>query len=538
MTENQEKPKKVSFPAFFLMWAEVQGWDVPDIHIAVCHFLQNRGRTAVLRIFRGCGKSTILAVYNAWAYYINPAYRILHQGDQDQTAFKTSRDTENVINRHPLTRGIQKHKGEVSFWFTRQGFNKDPRNPQMHAAGILSNTTSSRADEIQNDDVEVLKNVETEAAREKLRHRLSEQIHIAVPGAKKLFVGTPHTHNSLYDEMIDRGAEHLTIPLYGKEQRFGLDRTVEETRYQCKFIPEIVFSGIGKYAKILRKSKDYTMEGMTMVFKQPPKAVIDLYANCAWPERFDEEEMLERRKECDSLNYWDSQYQLHAKPITDVRLDPEKIIPYDVQPVIRMANRELVMMLGNVRIVGAAARWDCAIGKINGDNSSFSLVLTDGAGRLYWQVCEDLEGDIDQQCRRIRELVVQYQIPRVEVETNGPGGFVPPILRKHLKKTGCGVGEDHSSKNKNKRILDAFEPPISSGFLWAHVDVLNGPMWDEMLEWNPKVTDQKDDRLDSGAGAIAQTPVRIGKVVGISTENQRNNWRPNHGQFEVKVDHS
>ena len=35
----------------------------------------------------------------------------------------------------------------------------DERNPSMQAAGILSNITSSRADEVQNDDVEVPRNI-------------------------------------------------------------------------------------------------------------------------------------------------------------------------------------------------------------------------------------------------------------------------------------------------------------------------------------------------------------------------------------------
>ncbi|EDS3153005.1 transcriptional regulator, partial [Salmonella enterica] len=55
----------ISFLAFFLMWAERMNWDVPDCHYRACHWLEHRGNLAVLRCFRGFGKSTILAVYNA-----------------------------------------------------------------------------------------------------------------------------------------------------------------------------------------------------------------------------------------------------------------------------------------------------------------------------------------------------------------------------------------------------------------------------------------------------------------------------------------
>ncbi len=531
------KQRPISFAAFFLMWAERQGWEVPEIHMGICHWLEHRkGRVGVLEVFRGCGKSTILGVYNAWRYYCDPHDRILHQGDQDGTAYKTARDTQNVLQKHPLTRNIGASlKGNISFWWTAKGYWNDPRNPSMQAAGILSNITSSRADHIQNDDVEVQKNVETPEAREKLRRRLSEQIHIGVPGSDRLFIGTPHTHNSLYDEMVEMGADLLKIPLFGKEQRFT--DTEKKTVYHCKFVPDTVFLGIGKHTKALVEGEDYTRDGKTLTFDKPPRATLDCYADNAWPERFTAEEMAERRKQCNTLNEWDSQYQLHAKPITDVRLDPEKIIPYDCEPKIQLANRRIGMWLGSVQIVGATAKWDPAIGKIDSDVSAFTVALTDAIGRLYIQVSAELLGDLDAQCRRIREYVIQYQLPRVEVETNGPGGFVPPILRKHLSKTGCGVGEVHESQNKNKRILDAWEAPLDSGFLWAHVDVLNGPLWDQMLEWNPAVKEQPDDYLDSGAGAIAATPVRIGKLVGNPSNPPHHNWRPNHGQFDVTLDY-
>ncbi|MDW5504778.1 hypothetical protein R6Y99_07915 [Pseudomonas lundensis] len=91
----------ISFVAFFIMWAERMGWDVPDCHYRACHWLEHRGDLAVLRCFRGFGKSTILAVYNAWRYYRVRQYRILHQSEADGTAYKTSRDTQNVLRNHP-----------------------------------------------------------------------------------------------------------------------------------------------------------------------------------------------------------------------------------------------------------------------------------------------------------------------------------------------------------------------------------------------------------------------------------------------------
>ncbi|WP_286975753.1 phage terminase large subunit [Pseudomonas sp.] len=535
--------KKVSFLAFFLLWARRMRWDVPDIHVRACHWLEHRGNLAVLRCFRGFGKSTLLAVYNAWRYYCDPTYRILHQSESDPTAYKTSRDTQNVIRNHPLTRHLlPQGQGTVEQWWVIGA--TDYRNASMFAKGILSNVTSARADECQNDDVEVPRNIQTPEAREKMRYRLGEQIHIMVPGARQLYIGTPHTHDSLYDEVEGLGADCLTIRMFNQEHRI---EEAKQHAYAIPFVPDVVFSGIGKHARLLVLGQDYQLTKTGIAFFTPPGTLVDCYAGSAWPERFNSEELANRRKKTRTINEWDSQYQLHSKPITEVRLDPARIIPYDLQPAMRTANNAAAMWLGSTQIVGAVAYWDCSLGKVKSDASAFSLLLTDQRGHLYWHMAEALTGELAEfddkdriiggQVMQVRDLVIKYNIPRVIVETNGPGGFVPNILKQALKGTGCGVGEEHSSQNKQKRILDAFEPPLSSRFLWAHVDVLRGPVWDQMRDFNPALTNQDDDFIDSGAGAISQTPVRIGRIVGKPTEVQRDDWRPDAGVHEVQVDY-
>jgi len=89
----------------------------------------------------------------------------------------------------------------VKKWWTEAGFAVNARTPQLHARGILSRTTAPRG-EIQNDDVEVASNVETEPARMKLRRKLAASRRTSSARGSTLYVGTPHTHDSLYDERI------------------------------------------------------------------------------------------------------------------------------------------------------------------------------------------------------------------------------------------------------------------------------------------------------------------------------------------------
>ena len=101
------KPR-ISFLAFFLIWARYKGWDVPQHHVRICVWLERfwwHGRVGVLEVFRGAAKSTIVAVFQAWILYLDQSVHILDQAADDKTARKLSRDTRHVLNRHPLCRG-------------------------------------------------------------------------------------------------------------------------------------------------------------------------------------------------------------------------------------------------------------------------------------------------------------------------------------------------------------------------------------------------------------------------------------------------
>jgi len=551
---RQSTEPRITFLAFFLLWAERMGWDVPPLHVRACEWLGYWWKSAepdgLFMLPRGHAKSTILGIFNAWVYFEAPQVRILHQGESDQTAYKTSRDTKAILRKHPLTAAMgAATRGEISFWWLPG--NDDERNPSMQAAGILSNVTSSRADFIQNDDVEVQKNIRTPEARESLRHRLAEQIHIAVPGAKTLWVGTPHTHDSLYDDVRKRGAMAMIVPMFSKA--FRIDRS-DRARYEVGFRPEYVFAGIGEGARMLREGHDYRIEGDALILASPGGELLDCYADAAWPERFDRAEMEARRKKCPTINEWDSQYQLQSKPITQVRLDPARIIPYNVEPELRRANGGASMWLGNVHIVGAACRWDPSGGKINSDVSAASVVLQDDSGRRYLQAVEALTGEVAEfaddgktiiggQVWQLCGLVERYNIPRVSVETNGIGGFAPTVLRAALRqrKLRCAVVDITSTANKNKRILETLEPLLlSRGMLWGHVDVLRGPLWAQMRDWNPAVTSQPDDLIDAVSGAVSEQPerfrVRESSDFGIPNGGGSHDWRPEAGTFDVEFE--
>ncbi|MFW2012686.1 phage terminase large subunit [Acinetobacter bereziniae] len=544
---------QVGFAAFYLVYAETLNWVVPDFHLDVCDFLEDYGSLGLLMMPRGHGKSTILDIYNAWKLYNNPNHLILHQGATDPDAYKVSRGTEQVFERHPLCQlfNIKKVRGETQKWWVT-GSN-DVRHGSIHARGILSNVTGSRANEIQNDDVEVPGNIGTPESREKLRYRLSEQTHILIPGGQKLFVGTPHTHDSLYTHIQKLGAKCLVLKMFKNEKRFE-----NVTEAIVDFDPVYIFSGIGSQAKLLKEGINYQWIQQGNIFKiifTEQHYLIDIYSEALWSERFTPEVMEERRKECRTINEWDSQYQLHAKPVGDVRLDPDKLIAYDCEPVLKRANGRYIMMLGDRQIVGMTARWDPSSGKLKSDISAVTLVLHDDLGNKYWHRSIALKGEviipddsgeiIGGQVWLLCDLIENFNIPCITIETNGIGKFAPAALKAALKKRRirCGVKEHHSVGQKNKRILDGIEGPLISGLLWAHVSVLDthegentSDQFKQMRMFNPAISDQEDDYLDSLSGAITDSPERIGKIHNNLEANESPNWRTNGGVHDATLD--
>ena len=533
------------------------GWTVPELHVRMCVWMaEEKSPERVMMVFRGAAKSTLYAVYKAWRLWRNRAHRSLVWSADGPTAGMLTADVVNVLRNHPWCAGmLPPRPGAKRFWVNGA---RDARNASMRANGVNSNATGARADDVDFDDIEVPGNVETPEARQKLRQRISESTHIAVPGAQKTYIGTPHTHDSIYPERIAAGAAVLKIPLFAHTVRYS--DTKGRTRFAFPHPVGVdgiyVLTGIHKGARLLREGVDYTFKAGVVQLAVATASVIDVCSMCAWPERFDRANIEQRRKETLTLNAWDSQYGLEAKPLGEVRLDPDRMAVYDVEPTWRRANGELTMWLGRARIVGASCRWDPSSGKLKSDVSAVAVALQDEAGRRYLHRVVGLTGDVVEfaedgktvtggQVHQLCDLVEKLKLPRITIETNGIGKFSPAVLKGALKQRRliCGVKEDNSTANKNKRIMESMEPLLlTADQLWAHVSVIDGPLYQQMRDWNPAVKEQPDDYLDASAGACSEQPERISQAinpaerVGIPTEPGPDSWRPSSGVHQIELE--
>lgn len=487
ITKAKIKTINVSFLDFFAVYAASEGWDhIPAFHNEAIEFLSNDdnwiNNTAVVQMFRNGAKSTILGAYIVWRLVRNPALLFLVQSVDDNTAMKTISDIQKIIRYHPMAKQLL---GTNNVWSARQirvtGATSG-RNFSVSARGISSNITGSRADIIVYDDVEAPKNSGTADMRDRLRRNISESSHLLNPNGKRIFVGTPHSKECVYTEIIEAGASSIRIP----------------------FLTEL--------------RGDWPL----------------LEGKCTWSERFSDEDVQLRIRSCSSSAEFMSQYQLVAMSSEESVLDPDRMIIYDDDIVSNTANNTTFIRIKDKGIMKYVAFWDPSLTKTTGDASVLTIAALDEEGHIYLHRQFGLQGDDEAQCKQVRDHLVAYHVPAVKVESNGLGAFLTSNLRKYTRGLEISVEGLHTSTNKQESILTAFATPLSLSIVHVHKQVLEGKLTQQIRDFNPNRTRAKDDWIDSASKAIHQLPVLVGR--GIFNKNE-NNFKPfrtnNHvGDYE------
>lgn len=465
----------VSFPEFVWIWNRIQDQTTPDIHLRMVRWLADRliagDRELVLLAFRNSGKSTVVGLFCAWLLLHDPNLRILVIAGDFSLARTMVRNVRRLIECHPLTAPLRPARHQVwaadRFIVRRRA---ELRDPSVLAKGIAANITGLRTDVLICDDVEVPNNSDTAHKRYALRERLRESEYVLSPDGMKLYIGTPHCYHSIYCRQ-DKVGPKEEVPFLGGYSRLELPILTE-----C--------------------------------------------GESAWPERFSKDKIQELLEATGPAKF-QSQMMLKARPLTDSRLDPERLRSYAHGLVYRESNRTATLTLGGTRLVSVSCWWDPSYGSPDkGDSSVVAAVFTDESGS-YWlhrieYITHDplLADDVDeatQLCRQVASIVRELHLPAVTVETNGIGRFLTGLLRQQLRRSGlnCAVLEHTSRTSKDIRILEAFDAVLAAGRLSVHEGVFNTPFVQEMREWRPGRGKSRDDGLDAVAGCLLSESVRL-----------------------------
>ncbi|MFO1067974.1 MAG: phage terminase large subunit [Geminicoccaceae bacterium] len=477
-----------SFAEFVTAWNTQQGRPTPELHRRMAEWLyaawQTGDRRLLLLVFRGAGKSTLVALFCAWLLYRKPDLRILVLAADHGLACKMTRNVRRIVEVHQLTGHLV--PSPLEEWASdRFTVSRDQvhRDPSLLARGIDANITGCRADLIVCDDVEVPRTCGTAGKRETLREHLREAGFVLVPGGMQLVVGTPHSYHSIYaaEPRADIG-----------EERPFLDG------YRRLVIP-----------------------------------IVDAAGQPAWPERFDAAEIESNRRHYGPAKFR-SQMLLEPTDVREIRLDPERLVRYEGELELMAAGSFAQLRIAGRRMVSAACCWDPALGRPDaGDASVIAAVFQDEGGEYWLHAIRYMTAETPhpqgldeatQLCRQVRDFVVANELPSVIVESNGLGGFLPGLLRSELARAGvaAAVLAQAASRRKEARILDALDPLLAARRLHVHASVWETPFIREMREWLPDGR-SRDDGLDAVSGCLLAQPARLTGRLG---SGRRAAWRP------------
>ena len=185
------------------VWNKHINMTTPQHHRKIMNFLvdclENEPHKGLLTAFRHSGKSTVVGVFVACVLCVRPNARILVLSAETTLANRMVNHVRNILENHPLCIDmIPKNKKE---WASgRITINRDVgiREPSVICQGIHGNITGARADLIICDDVEVPNTCNTPQKRDGLRERLRELDFILSPNGAIIYIGTPHTTETIY----------------------------------------------------------------------------------------------------------------------------------------------------------------------------------------------------------------------------------------------------------------------------------------------------------------------------------------------------
>ena len=184
-------------------WNKLLNFETPKHHKKIIEFLvsvlKSPPHRGLLMAFRHSGKSSVVGIFAAYVLYMQPETRILILSAETSLSSRMVSHVRHILENHPccahMLPTIKKEWGSHKITIVRPiGI----REPSVICQGIHGNITGMRADLIICDDVEVPNTSNTAKKREKLRERLRELDFILSPNGTMIYIGTPHTTETIY----------------------------------------------------------------------------------------------------------------------------------------------------------------------------------------------------------------------------------------------------------------------------------------------------------------------------------------------------
>ena len=190
----------------YLCWKHLNLPEPTPIQYDMANFIQGEEQRIVINAFRGVGKSWITSAYVCHQLLLNPQRNILVISASKNRADDFSTFTLRLINEIDVLAHLRPSESQRQ---SKVSFDVRPARashaPSVKSLGITGQLTGSRSDLVIADDVETSHNSATMGMRDKLSTLVKEFESIIKPQGRIIFLGTPQTEMSLYNELPKRG---------------------------------------------------------------------------------------------------------------------------------------------------------------------------------------------------------------------------------------------------------------------------------------------------------------------------------------------
>lgn len=497
----------------FLTWKHLNLPEPTNVQYDIASYLQNGPRRLVIEAFRGVGKSYITSAFVVHQLLLNPELKVLVVSASKNRSDDFSTFTQRLINDMPVLHHLkpreEQRASKISFDVGPAG---PSHSPSVKSVGITGQLAGSRADIIVADDIEIPNNSATQMMRDKLGESVKEFDAILKPEGRIIYLGTPQTEMSLYEELPNRGYEARIWPA-----RYPVEAV--RSRYSGRLAPKV--------ADLL----DRDVEGLT---GQPTD-----------PKRFTDEDLMERE-----LSYGRSGFSLQFMldtSLSDADRYPLKLNDLIVMPLDNDKAPEKVMWgrnpqhelkdLPNLGLAGdklyapqeRVGSWLDYTGSVlaidpsgrGADETAYAVVKMLN-GQLFVTDAGGVSGGYNSETlQQLANIAKKGKVNEIIIESNfGDGMFTElfkPILHKFYEVT---VSEVRHSKQKELRIVDTLEPVMNQHRLVFDPKVIERD-WQSVQNYSqekaPKytliyqmtrITKERgalahDDRLDALSMAVA-----------------------------------
>lgn len=241
----QERIKKATivkdlyphFPEFCEEVMAFLGFSMTWMQADIAEFMENGPDSSMVSAQRGEAKSTIACIYAVWRLIQDPRVRVMLISGTEDKATENGTLIYRIITRMPMLDYLVPDKNagdktsllEFDVHWVLKGIDK---SASVVCRGINSGIAGYRADVLIPDDVETTKNGLTHTQRAHLE-LLTKEFSAIVTHGKILYLGTPQTKDSIYNNLPARG---YTVRIWP-----GRFPTNEEVEHYGEFLaPSII----------------------------------------------------------------------------------------------------------------------------------------------------------------------------------------------------------------------------------------------------------------------------------------------------------